>query len=192
MYIESKSSKLRIIGYTLIITSFICFLLESVSNHYLNSLIYDGSFLIKAFPYLIYVSYLLLLFGTFLINFSVRGKNFLFISLGTLILGLPYPIEGILIISHKLNHQSLYLYDLFAIAVLMSIVYSLVVERKIYRLFSLLLLFEWFFFDYLIAVSGQYIFLGFSSILTDLVLVLLIIYFILEILLEKNKAQVIL
>lgn len=190
MYIEPIKSKFRIIGYSLIALSFTYFSLEPVFNQLMLGLLYDNAVFNQILPYLYSIFYLSLLAGAGLINYKYNDKVSMTIVAATIALGLPYPIQNIYNLNHSYGQSTYVFYDLFAIAILLSMTFSLVYERKIYKFVGLILLIEWFFFDYWIASSGQYIFLGLSGLLTDMVAVLMVIYCILEIILEKTFTKV--
>lgn len=188
MYIESIKS--RIIGYSLIGLSFIYFSLEPVFSQLMPWLIYNNVASNRILPYFYAISCLVLLSGASIINYVINNKRSLVIVITTLTLGLPYPIQSMYSIRHP-HIQPIYLfYDLFAVAILLALTYSLISERKLYKFIGIILLAEWFFFDYWIAKSGHYIFLGLSGVLTDMVAVLMVIYCILEIILEKTFTKV--
>ena len=187
MYIESKSSKLRVVGYALIALSFLYFSLVPIFNQYVSELLSNPVTFNGILSYATYFAYLVLLTGALLINLNVLNHRSLGFMIIVSALGLPYPLLGLFHLLYQ-NMESLFIfYDSFAIAILFSMANLLFRERKVYRLIGILLLLEWFYFDYWIAKSGQYLFLGLSTTLTHLISLLMIIYCILEIDLEKNS-----
>lgn len=189
MYIEPIKSKIRILGYALIGLSFIYFSLEPVFSQYMPGLLYDNAASNKVLPYCYFIFCLVLLAGSSLVNLKPNSKRSVAVVLATFLLGLPYPLQNMYNLSHPYNQPIYIFYDLFAMAILLALTYSLIHEKKAYKFIGILLLIEWFFFDYWIATSGQYIFLGLSGMLTDMVAVLMVIYCILEIILEKTSFQ---
>lgn len=189
MYLESIKSKFKIIGYTLMALSFIYFSLASVFGHLMPELIYNNLTANRILPYFHFVFCLVLLLGASLINAITAEKRSLIVALSTLLLGLPYPIQGVYILIHSYRQPNFLFYDLFAVVILSALTYSLIQERKLYKFVGIILLVEWFFFDYWIALSGQYTLLGLSGMLTDMVSVLMVIYCILEIIMEKTFSK---
>lgn len=182
MYIESTKTKLRSFGYGI---SFVYFSLEPLFAHLQPTLLYGINGNSQILPYFSMFLYLMILIGAALINYHENSRLSLGIMVITLLLGLPFPLHGLYSLSHPWIAYPFILHDLFAIAILLSLAFSLIYEKKIYKLIALMMFVEWFFLDYLVAMSGQYIFLGLSSLLTHMVSFLIVIYCVLEIILEK-------
>ncbi len=190
MYTESNKTKLRSIGYGIISICFIYFSLEPLFENLQSGLLYNSSGPNKIIPYFLMFLYIFILIGATLINYHKNRKLPLTVMAFTLLLGLPFPIHGLYSLSHPRAEYMPVLYELFATAILLAITFSLIYEKKVYKIIALLMFFEWLFLDYWIAMSGQYIFLGLSSVLTDMVSILIVIYCVLEIILEKTFSEI--
>lgn len=190
MYIESTKTKLRSVGYGLIGVCFIYFSLEPLFARLHPTLLYGSNGTNNILPYFLMFLYTLILTGAALINYHENSKLSLGFMVFTLLLGLPFPIQGLYSLSHPRTEYIPVLYDMFAIAILLSVIFSLIYERKAYKLIALMLFFEWFFFNYIVALSGQYFFLSLSSLLTHMVSFLIVIYCILEIIFEKSFKKI--
>lgn len=185
MYIESTKTKLRSFGYGIIGICFIYFSLEPLFAHLQPALVYGSNGTNKILPYFSMFLYLMILTGAALINYHENSRLSHGVMLFTLLLGLPFPIHGLYSLTHPWVEYKFILHDMFAIAILFSLTFSLIYEKKIYKLIALIMFVEWFFLDYLVAMSGQYVFLGLSGLLTHMVSFLIVIYCVLEIILEK-------